>query len=258
MVPSPTRPKAEIRTLLKHPVSISTYCLLFALLSVSWLPLQSSTTNQAPVNASFAAKNDRKTELTSLYETLCLQEKGLSKKAFDFAYKGYLLLLKNKKISSEDYLTICDFSQSSNNKRLYLVDMANQKLILNTYVAHGRNSGGEFATRFSNRSRSLQSSLGFYITQNTYYGEHGLSLRLAGVDAGFNDKALRRNIVIHGADYIGDNRLQQNKYMGRSYGCPAIPKKECKQVVDLIKNGTCIFIYHPSAKYIHGSKILNG
>ena len=177
--------------------------------------------------------------------------------AFEFAYKGYLRLVQKKIIRKEDYFTICDFSQSSNNKRLYLVDMVNNKIILNTYVAHGRNSGGEYATRFSNRSKSLQSSLGFYITQNTFYGEHGLSLRLTGLEKGYNDKALRRNIVVHGADYIGDQRLQSNNYMGRSYGCPAIPRKECNEIINKIKNGSCIFIYYPSKNYLHGSKILN-
>ena len=178
--------------------------------------------------------------------------------AFEYAYKGYRLLLQKKIISKQDYLTICDFSQSSNNKRFYLVDMVNNKVILNTYVAHGRNSGGEYATRFSNRFESLQSSLGFYVTQNAYYGEHGLSLRVTGLEEGYNDKALQRNIVIHGADYVGDKRLRRSNYMGRSYGCPAIPGKECRQVINMIKNGTCIFIYHPSANYLNGSKILNG
>jgi len=228
------------------------------MLSISWLPLQKQPVYPETGNRSSATIDNRNGGTAYLYERLNLQQKGLSMQAFEYAYKGYLRLLQKKMISKEDYLTICDFSQSSNNKRLYLVDMINNKVILNTYVAHGRNSGGEYATRFSNRSKSLQSSLGFYITRNTYYGEHGLSLRLTGLEKGYNDKALRRNIVVHGADYIGDKRLQRNNYMGRSYGCPAIPRKECSELINKIKNGSCIFIYHPSKNYLQGSKILNG
>lgn len=228
------------------------------MLSISWLPLQKQTTNPG-TGFSSSATNDYQNEGTALlYDMMNLQQRGLSMQAFEYAYKGYRLLLQKKIISKQDYLTICDFSQSSNNKRFYLVDMVNNKVILNTYVAHGRNSGGEYATRFSNRFESLQSSLGFYVTQNAYYGEHGLSLRVTGLEEGYNDKALQRNIVIHGADYVGDKRLRRSNYMGRSYGCPAIPGKECRQVINMIKNGTCIFIYHPSANYLNGSKILNG
>ena len=242
---------------MKNPVSISAYCLLFALVSISWLPVQRHISDPETGYTSPSICDDDNDEAALLYSMLSLEEKGLSIQAFNYALKGYRHLLEKKIINKQDYLTICDFSQSSNNKRLYLVDMVNHKVVLNTYVAHGRNSGGEYASRFSNRSKSLQSSLGFYVTRNTYYGEHGLSLRVAGLEQGFNDKALKRNIVIHGADYVGDKRACKNKYMGRSYGCPAIPRKECNEVINKIKDGSCIFIYHPSKNYLRGSKILN-
>jgi len=186
-----------------------------------------------------------------LYDELNLKALGLAEDAFDYAYKGYQYLLENDKISDQDYLTICDFTQSSREKRLYIIDISNNKVVENTYVAHGHNSGGEFARRFSNKLRSKQSSLGFYVTRNTYVGEHGLSLRLEGMEPGFNDKAYQRAIVMHGANYIG------NGFTGRSYGCPAVPKKESSRIINTIKNGTCLFIYHPDKKYIQGSKILN-
>lgn len=157
-----------------------------------------------------------------------------------------------------DYITICDFSQPSRNKRLYVIDLKTDELLINTYVAHGRNSGGEYANRFSNRPESLQSSLGFYITKDTYYGEHGLSLKVIGVDYGFNNRAAERNIVIHGANYIDNDFLRHSRYMGRSFGCPAVPQKESAEIINTIKNGTCFFIYHPTKKYLRGSKILNG
>lgn len=193
-----------------------------------------------------------------LYSTVNLQQAGLSKEAFDYAWKGYQYLLDKKKINRSNYLTICDFSKSSRQKRLYIIDIANNKLVTHTYVAHGKNSGGEYATSFSNQPESLQSSLGFYITSNTYIGEHGLSLRINGVDPGYNDKALERSIVIHGAAYVDGARAKAGMYMGRSWGCPAVPQKESASIITTIKNGTCIFIYHPSRNYLQHSKILNG
>lgn len=137
------------------------------------------------------------------------------------------------------------------------MDITNGKLLIKTYVAHGRNSGIEYATKFSNIPESLQSSLGFYITSETYYGEHGLSLRLTGVDPGYNDKAFERSIVIHGAAYVDAARAKNGIMMGRSYGCPAVPQKESSNIINTIKNGTCFFIYHPSRNYLLNSKILN-
>ena len=193
-----------------------------------------------------------------MYDTLQLAAIGLSEKAFDYAYKGYQRLVKKQRLANPGILAICDFSQPSNKKRLYVLDLANNKVLLTSYVAHGRGSGAEYAMRFSNRSRSHQSSLGFYTTSSIYYGEHGLSLRLQGLEPGFNNLAMKRNIVVHGATYISDDYLNTNKYMGRSYGCPAVPENECAEIIDLIKNGSCFFIYHPTKKYIQSSKILKG
>lgn len=171
--------------------------------------------------------------------------------------KGYQHLLEKNKIANSRYLTICDFSQSSKQKRFYIVDLVDNELITNTYVAHGRNSGGEFATHFSNTPESLQSSLGFYITHQTYTGKHGLSLRLIGVDGKFNDKAYERTIVMHGAAYVDASRVHAGGYMGRSWGCPALPKNESSKIITTIKEGTCLFIYHPQKQYLAGSNLLN-
>ncbi len=195
---------------------------------------------------------------TVLYINTELEQYGLSKEAFDYAWKGYQHLLDKKMISRTTFLTICDFSQSSKQKRLYIIDVVNNKIVTNTYVAHGKNSGAEYATQFSNKMESLQSSLGFYVTSNTYIGEHGLSLRINGVDPGYNDKALERSIVIHGAAYVDGARVKNGMYMGRSWGCPAVPEKESAKIITTIKNGTCLFIYHPSENYLLRSKILNG
>lgn len=191
-----------------------------------------------------------------LYDSMNLETLGLNKQAFEYAWEGYQYLLKKGKLYREEVLSICDFSQSSRKKRLFIIDVVNKKLILNTYVAHGRNSGGEYAYAFSNRPESLQSSLGFYLTRNTYFGEHGLSLKIDGLEKGFNDRADRRKIVVHGAAYVGPDFY--NNFSGRSFGCPAIPADQSSTIINTIKNGTCLFIYHPTKKYLTQSKILNG
>lgn len=227
-------------------------------LSVSFtlLPATNSSNDIAVVTPSPAPP--AADEAATLYNSIHLDEFGLSRDAFTYAWKGYQQLLEKKMITNDQYLTICDFSQSSGNKRLYIIDVVSQQLIKHTWVAHGRNSGGEFATKFSNKPESLQSSLGFYITQGTYHGKHGLSLRINGVDRGYNDKALERTIVMHGADYVDEARSRSGVMMGRSWGCPAVSEKESAFIITTIKNGTCLFIYHPQKSYLQGSKILNG
>lgn len=191
-----------------------------------------------------------------LYDSLHLGRLGMKKDALMYAYKGQQNLVKKGRISNPGILTVCDFSQPSHNKRLYIIDVRNFKILLHTYVAHGKNSGNLYAQKFSNRPRSLQSSLGFYVTKGTYFGNHGLSLRLSGQDRGFNDRAEARAIVVHGAGYIGDEWVGGK--MGRSFGCPAVPARYASKVINLIKNGTCLFIYHPLKSYLHGSNVLNG
>lgn len=197
-------------------------------------------------------------EIELIYDSLQLGKRGLKKDAFKYAYTGYKKLIEEGKINKEGILTICDLSQSSRRKRLYLIDLDQYKILLNTYVAHGKNSGAEFAKKFSNRPQSLQSSLGFYKTKKTYWGGHGLALTLSGLEPGFNDKAERRKIVVHGSQYIGDNYKRWGKFMGRSFGCPAVPMKQSRLLINAIKNGSCLFIYHPTKNYLTTSKILNG
>jgi len=216
---------------------------------------KNSRTNPNRKSAEKAAFDD---EVAILYEQINLKDMGLTKKAFEYAFKGYNYLLEHHRLSRTNILTICDFSQSSRNKRLYIVDLEQRTVLVNTYVAHGRNSGGEFARSFSNNPSSHKTSLGFYVTGETYSGEHGLSLKIRGVERGFNDKANGRNIVIHGSEYVGPDFLRMNPFSGRSYGCPAIPAEETETIIDAIKEGSCLFIYHPTKKYITRSKILNG
>lgn len=244
---------------MKHQFLISLYCVAIAWISLSWLPRKKENSATKDITAiPVASVSSVDIEATQLYTSLGLKEVGLSETAFKYAYKGYNKLLKKRIIKRSELLTICDFSQSSAKKRLYIVDLEKNEIVLNTYVAHGKNSGGQFATKFSNKTSSHQSSLGFYLTKNTYYGEHGLSLKVTGLEPGFNDKAMQRAIVVHGAEYIDESWLTRNNHMGRSFGCPAVPDDESDFIINTIKNGTCLFIYHPSTKYLKGSKLLNG
>lgn len=193
----------------------------------------------------------------TIYNMCGLEAYGLSADAFTYAYAGYEKLVEQGKIGRTGMITICDFSQSSGNKRMYIIDLENNKLIRNTWVAHGRNSGAEYATRFSNKPESLQSSLGFYVTRGTYTGKHGMSLKLDGLEPGINNNAMKRNIVIHGAAYVDPARARYGGGMGRSFGCPAVPQYESASIINTIKEGTCLFIYHPGVSYLHASKLLN-
>jgi hypothetical protein len=193
-----------------------------------------------------------------LYTAMDLQNIGLDEKAFEYAWRGYHNLVKKGVIHKRAILSICDFSQPSRNKRMYVIDVLHRRLLYRTYVAHGQNSGDEFADAFSNQPDSYMSSLGFYITQRTYVGRNGLSLRLDGVDSGYNDLALKRNIVLHGASYATEKYMQDYGNLGTSLGCPALPVDISGRIIRTVKNGSCLFIYHPTEQYLEHSTVLHG
>jgi hypothetical protein len=207
-----------------------------------------------------AAKAELKTIVetaTNIYETMSLEDSGLSRQAFECAWTGYYKLQKKGLLHRTGVLSICDFSQSSSQERMYVIDVRHRKLLYRTFVAHGINSGEEYASSFSNSDESCKSSLGFYVTSKTYYGSNGLSLKIEGVDKGFNDHASRRNIVIHGAPYVSLRILHKYGVMGTTFGCPAIPSEMSSQIIPVVKNGSCFFIYYPSKKYLAQSTVLN-
>lgn len=185
-------------------------------------------------------------------------KKPLDYAIFEKAYRGYLNLQHAGKLNTDkQVLTICDLSCSSNENRFWSIDLKKKKLLFNTYVAHGQGSGEEFATSFSNKMNSHQSSLGFYVTGDTYVGEHGTSLHLHGVDNGFNDAAYERSIVVHGADYVSTSFINGNQRLGRSWGCPAVPNKLALPIINAIKDGTCLFVYAPQKQYLQTAYWLN-
>ncbi|HEV2482908.1 MAG TPA: murein L,D-transpeptidase catalytic domain family protein [Puia sp.] len=193
-----------------------------------------------------------------IYASMNLNAKGLDPKAFEYAWRGYHNLLKKGLIQKRSVLSICDFSQSSRAKRMYVIDVSHRKLLYRTYVAHGQNSGDEYATSFSNEPDSYKSSLGFYITMRTYVGHNGLSLKLNGVDPGYNDMALKRQIVLHGSSYVSDKYMQDYGELGTSLGCPALPSAVSGEIIHAVKGGSCLFIYHPTPQYLDNSTVING
>ena len=186
------------------------------------------------------------TEVESIYYSLNANNFALPQiESFSKALTGFYQL-KEKGLIDKDILTIVDFSLSSTVKRLWVIDLATNTIIINSLVAHGRNTGEEFATAFSNQAESFKSSLGFYATGEVYNGKHGMSLKLDGLEKGINDKARERAVVIHGADYVSESFIRGNKRLGRSQGCPAIPVEISEKIISVIKNKSCLFIYHPS------------
>ena len=195
--------------------------------------------------------------LSYLYDSLRLNLMGLSHQAFEYAMQGFNYLSETGKIANEKIISIVDFSLPSSRKRLFVIDLEKAKLVFNTYVAHGANSGTATANRFSNTPESNMSSLGFYETQGTYMGSNGYSLKLEGLESGINDNANRRAIVIHGAPYVSESMARMQGYIGRSWGCPALPENLNKPIIDKIKNGSCLFIYSSNKHYLRHSKIIH-
>ncbi len=192
-----------------------------------------------------------------IYRSMGLGNEGLSEAAFEYAWRGYHNLVKKGSIRKRSILSIADFSQSSSEKRMYVIDIRHRRLLYRTYVAHGQNSGAEYAEDFSNEPESFKSSLGFYVTKTTYFGKNGLSLRLDGVDNGYNDKAMKRNIVLHGCSYVGDEYLENFGATGTSLGCPALPAAVSSRIIHSVKGGSCFFIFHPTQDYLDHSSVIN-
>lgn len=184
-----------------------------------------------------------------LYKELGLESK-LDYSVFEKAYKGYEKIPGKKK----EVLTIVDYAKPSTQERFFVVDLNKKKVLISSHVAHGRNSGGNIATSFSNKTSSYKSSLGFYLTENTYMGGNGYSLVLDGLEKGINDKAKERYIVIHGADYANPKIAKSQGRLGRSLGCPALPKNVYKEAINLIKGGSVVFVNGNDPSYFDKSQ----
>jgi hypothetical protein len=188
--------------------------------------------------------------MNNTYNGAHLQDAGLDYEVFRKAIIGYYNLKRTSPVTiKKSVISIIDFNKASSENRLWIIDIKSKKLLYNTLVAHGKNSGENFARRFSNVPQSEMSSLGFYVTNQTYQGKHGLSLKINGLDKGFNTNAYQRAIVIHGADYVSSAFVRQHGRLGRSQGCPALPVAQTSAIINTIKENTCLFIYGPEQKY---------
>lgn len=195
--------------------------------------------------------------IQALYNTIGLEKSGLSFDVFKKGIAGYHTLRYEGALGEKPLLTIIDFSQPSTSKRFYTIDLEKQAIWYHTYVAHGRNTGENLAKSFSNKPHSNQSSLGFYVTGETYVGSKGYSLRLDGMEKTFNDNIRQRAVVIHSAEYVSENWIKRYGRLGRSQGCPALPPALNKEIINTIKNKTAIFTYYPDENYLAVSKYLN-
>lgn len=246
-----------------HNSSSSIILLLLSILfiNVSWKTnhivqhLPSKTIRDTLVDSKISKSIAFDIYLNKFYSESNLQTSGLSLPLFQKSLIGYLNL-KNKLILNKNkpIITIIDFNKESTQKRLWIIDVKNQKLLLSSLVAHGQGSGENMATQFSNIADSHQSSLGFFVTKNIYFGKHGKSLILDGMDKGLNCAAKNRSIVVHGAEYVSEEFIKQHGRLGRSYGCPAVPESLKTKIIDLIQDKTMLFI---NGAQIYKSKHLN-
>ena len=191
-----------------------------------------------------------------LFDSLHLGKLGLGRRAYDCAMLGYNALKSKGKLPNANILSIADMSAPSGKKRFFVIDVQHYKLLLVIYLSNGRNSGVDKTLYFSNEPESYKSSVGFYVTSETYSGKHGFSMRLQGQEIGFNNNAMDRDIVMHSADYVTDQVVKSQGYIGRSLGCPALSPEVYKPIIEKIKDGTCLFIYGNDVKYTTDSKLL--
>lgn len=236
-------------------------CLVY-LITTSFYPVSSESFSQ-PKTVVKELKTSPKMNVSpknpaeEIYKDLQFTDEKLNFEVFEKAFLGFQNLKKSGKLQpTANLLSVCDFSLSSNRKRLWVIDLDEKKILFNSLVAHGKGTGEEFAMSFSNTMDSHQSSLGFYITEQTYNGDNGYSMRLFGMDKGYNDAALERCIVMHGANYVSEDFIKAEKRLGRSWGCPAVPRDLAQPIINTIKDGTCLFVYYPDQNYLAGSEWL--
>lgn len=239
------QPKTSMQRLL--------YSLLLSVLIIPGLCLLTGSSTGEPAVTSTQPENPAPaTAYEQLYDTLQL-DSLVSQEAFRQAVEGFYKIESRKR----DVLTLIDFSKPSTEKRLFVIDMQKRKLLFSSVVSHGKNSGENYATSFSNENGSHKSSLGFYLTGNTYQGRNGYSLILDGLEKGINDRARERAIVMHGAAYSNPSVIRSCGRLGRSFGCPAVPQALSRPIIDAIKGGSVIYIYAPKPEYLVRSTILS-
>jgi hypothetical protein len=205
----------------------------------------------------FSAPAKAQVDPANLQAELAMLAPALAPNVLALALTAHDEALEQGLLSNANVLTVIDYSRASTEPRFWVFDLAAKKLLFEELVAHGRNSGENFATRFSNEDQSLESSYGLFVTGGVYVGKHGRSLRLEGLDKGYNDRAEARGIVVHAADYVSEAVAAKGR-LGRSWGCPALNPAVAGHVIDAIENGSAVFAYYPDSSWIKTSAFLEG
>jgi hypothetical protein len=195
-------------------------------------------------------------QLASVMSPLLRQAPGLSPKVLSLALTALSNAESRGLVKRDDRLTVIDYSLPSSQPRLFVFDLASKRLLFRELCAHGRNSGDDHTSFFSNDPGSLATSLGLFVTEDTYIGNNGYSLRLRGLEAGFNDMAWDRAIVMHGAAYVSQAAIKMLGRLGRSWGCPAVPKAVAQRIIDTIRGGSAVFAYYPEKDWLDSSTFL--
>jgi hypothetical protein len=182
---------------------------------------------------------------------------GISPSVLQLALGAVSCAVSSGAIETPRTLTVIDYSLPSTDERLWVFDVPSGRMLFKELVAHGRNTGENMATAFSNVMNSRQSSLGLFVTRDTYVGSNGYSLRMDGLEPGFNGKAMERAIVMHGAPYVDPALAKQQGRIGRSWGCPALRDAIARDVIDTVRGGGVVFSYYPDKNWLSGSQFLN-
>lgn len=191
-----------------------------------------------------------------LVDALARQAPTLDRQVLSLATEALQCARHRQQVGADAVLSVIDYSRPSTERRLWVFDLARQRLLFQEWVAHGRNSGDNLTAHFSNADGSYMSSLGAFTAQETYTGHNGYSLRLQGLEPGFNDNARGRAIVIHGAPYVSEALIRAQGRLGRSLGCPAVRPAIARQLIDTLQGGSFVFAYYPDSQWLKRSRLL--
>ena len=219
--------------------------------AASLTPASPSMTTAEPSVPAFVLEHE------DLLARLAANAPGLDTKVLDMALQARTCAAAYGDIEGDSRLAVIDYSMPSTEKRLWVFDLASGDVVFNEHVAHGQGSGGNMTTAFSNNDGSHQTSLGLFRTAETYHGGNGYSMRMDGLDVGYNDNARDRLIVMHGADYVNPAATASLGRLGRSWGCPAVRRAVAQDMIDLLKDGQLLFSYYPEQDWIDSSRFLN-
>ena len=219
--------------------------------AASLTPASPSMTTAEPSVPAFVLEHE------DLLARLAANAPGLDTKVLDMALQARTCATAYGDIEGDSRLAVIDYSMPSTEKRLWVFDLASGAVVFNEHVAHGQGSGGNMTTAFSNNDGSHQTSLGLFRTAETYHGGNGYSMRMDGLDVGYNDNARDRLIVMHGADYVNPAATASLGRLGRSWGCPAVRRAVAQDMIDLLKDGQLLFSYYPEQDWIDSSRFLN-